>query len=414
MVRSPDSIRQRTLLRAGWVVPIAQPPIRQGWVAVEDGTIAAIGGPGERPPAAFAGADASDLPAAAILPAVVNAHTHLELSWMRDQVAPAEAMPAWVERLMALRRTVRHEPPEPIHDALREVRASGTSLVGDITNTLAAYDALADSDLSAAIFRELLGFNAADPEALVAAVREQIDALTPIAWLRPTIVPHAPYSVSPALLRAIGAAAGDRPLSIHLAESAEEVEFLRAGRGAWRDLLENLGAWSDAWRPPECGPVEYLATQGLLNERLLAVHCVQLGGAELRALAAAGATVVACPRSNRWTGAGTPPIEAFYASGVRVAVGTDSLASVEDLNVFSELRMMRELAPAVPARELLASATIHGASALGFGRELGTIEAGKRAELIAVGCPGDAADVEEYLLSGMTPLDVQWLGAPST
>ena len=400
----------RIVYRAGWVLPIARPPIRHGWVAVEDGVITAVGAQNDRVPSGSSDTEHVDLAEAVILPGLVNAHTHLELSWMRDQVAPAETMPAWVERLMALRRTVGHEPPEPIEAALREVRASGTALVGDITNTFAAYEALADSDLSAAIFRELLGFNAADPDAIVASVREQIEALTPIAWLRPSIVPHAPYSVSPALLRAIAASAGERPLSIHLGESAEEVEFLRSGRGPWRGLLESLGAWNAAWRPPESGPVEYLAEHGLLNDRLVAVHCVQLEEAELRTLASAGATVVTCPRSNRWTGAGAPPIERFYASGVRVAVGTDSLASVEDLNLFAELRMMRELAPSVAARELLASATIRGATALGFAGELGTIEAGKRAELIAVRTPGEDLDVEEYLVSGITPGDVQWLG----
>jgi 5-methylthioadenosine/S-adenosylhomocysteine deaminase len=138
---------------------------------------------------------------------------------------------------------------------------------------------------------------------------------------------------------------------------------------------------------------------------------VQLTDDELRALAAAGATVVTCPRSNRWVGAGLPPVDRFYASGVRVAVGTDSLASVEDLNVFSELQMMRELAPAVPARRILESATRSGADALGFGDELGTIEPGKRAELIAVDVPADVVDVEEYLLSGIRPLDVRWVGA---
>jgi cytosine/adenosine deaminase-related metal-dependent hydrolase len=400
----------RIVYRAGWVLPIARPPVRHGWVAVEDGVIAAVGDPSGRPPF---GAEASEevaLAEAVILPGLVNAHTHLELSWMRDQIGPADTMPAWVERLMALRRTVGHEPPEPIQAALRDLRVGGTALVGDITNTFAAYEALADSDLSAAIFRELLGFNAQDPEGIVASVREQIDALTPIAWLRPSIVPHAPYSVSPALLRAIAASAVGRPLSIHLGESREEIEFLRTGRGPWRDLLESLGVWNADWRPPESGPVEYLAAHGLLNDRLVAVHCVQLEDAELRALAAAGATVVTCPRSNRWTGAGTPPIERFYASGARVAVGTDSLASVEDLNLFAELRMLRELAPSVPARDLLASATIHGASALGFGGELGTIEAGKRAELIAVRTPADNLDVEEYLVNGITPGDVQWLG----
>jgi cytosine/adenosine deaminase-related metal-dependent hydrolase len=318
-------------------------------------------------------------------------------------------MPQWVERLMALRRTVGREPPEPIGDAIREARAAGATLVGDITNTLASYEALADSGMSADVFRELLGFGVTDAEATVRAAREQIDALMPVAALRPSIVPHAPYSVSPPLLRAIATASHDRPVSMHLGESAEEIEFLRTGGGAWRTLLASLGVWNDEWRPPGSGPVEYVAAHGLLNERLLAVHCVQLTDRELAMLAEAGSTVVTCPRSNRWVGAGTPPIERFYRSGVRVAVGTDSLASVKDLNLFSELTLMRRLAPGIPAREILASATKHGAEALGFGDELGTIEPGKRAELIAVTPSEPVHDVEEYLLSGVGPHQVTWL-----
>jgi aminodeoxyfutalosine deaminase len=119
---------------------------------------------------------------------------------------------------------------------------------------------------------------------------------------------------------------------------------------------------------------------------------------------------VTCPRSNQWVGAGLPPIERFYRSGVRVAVGTDSLASVGDLNVFSELRLMRQIAPGIPAPDILASATRQGADALGFGDTLGTIEPGKRAELIAVTVPEGANDVEEYLLSGIDPDQVTWVG----
>jgi 5-methylthioadenosine/S-adenosylhomocysteine deaminase len=146
-----------------------------------------------------------------------------------------------------------------------------------------------------------------------------------------------------------------------------------------------------------------------VNERLVAVHCVQLTDDELRTLAAAGATVVTCPRSNRWTGAGVPPIERFYASGVRVAVGTDSLSSVEDLNLFAELKVMHDLAPSVPAARLLETATRHGADALGFGDQLGTIEPGKRAELIAVSIPAGITDVEQYLVEGVAPDAIRWL-----
>ena len=148
---------------------------------------------------------------------------------------------------------------------------------------------------------------------------------------------------------------------------------------------------------------------GLLTPRLLAVHGTQLDEHEIARLAQAGATIVTCPRSNRWTGAGTPPIEQFYASGVRVAIGTDSLASVEDLNVFAELAAVRRLAPHVPAARILESATIHGAAALGFASEFGTIAPGKRADLIAVRVPSGVEDVEEYLLSGIEPPDIKWL-----
>jgi cytosine/adenosine deaminase-related metal-dependent hydrolase len=392
------------LFQARWVLPIAQPPIRDGWIAVEDGRVTSVGRSGN---STLEGSRYD-----CIMPALVNAHTHLELSWLRDQVPPAPTMPEWVERLLALRRGVNVDPAGPIRAAIREARAAGTGLVGDVTNSLAAYEPLRESGLSAAIFRELLGFNTLDPAALVAAAQRQIDALQPHDRLRVSIVPHAPYSVAPALMDQIAAAAtaGQR-LSIHLGESAEEVEFLENGKGAWRVLLNGLGVWHDAWVPPASSPVDFIAAHGLLSDRLLAVHCVQLTDQDLGKLASAGATVVACPRSNRWTGAGLPPVERFYHSGVRVAVGTDSLGSVEDLNLFAELALMRDLAPAVPARSLIESATKQGADALGFGAEFGTIEPGKRADLIAVRLPDDVTDVEEYLVSGVEPRDVQWLGA---
>ena len=388
--------------RAAWVLPIAGRPIAGGVVSVESGVITAVG--------AFDGGPVEDLGNVAVLPGLVNAHTHLELSWLRGRIAPSRSMPAWAASLIALRRTTSPDPSEPIAQAIVEARRSGTCLVGDVTNTFATYEPLIDSELSAAIFRELVGFSSPDPEEVVAAVAGEIADLMPIAWLRLLIAPHAPYSVSPALLQAIARWGAGKPFSIHLGESAQEVEFLREGTGEWRALLETLGAWNPAWAVPACGPVEYLDRLGIVDDRLLAVHGVHFADAELARLAAAGATVVTCPRSNRWTGAGVPPVERFYASGVRVAVGTDSLASVEDLNLFAELAEVRRLAGGVAAARILESATLAGASALGFVSELGSLEPGKRAELLAVRLPAGVADVEEYLLSGEVDAgDLTWL-----
>jgi 5-methylthioadenosine/S-adenosylhomocysteine deaminase len=135
--------------------------------------------------------------------------------------------------------------------------------------------------------------------------------------------------------------------------------------------------------------------------------------ADLARLAAHDATLVTCPRSNVRTGAGVPPVAEFYRSGVRVAIGTDSLASTPDLNVFAELAELRNLASEVPAAQLLDSATRQGARALGFDADYGTIEPGKRARLIAVSIPDAVDDVEEYLVSGIQPEQIQWLDVGS-
>jgi len=387
--------------RAAWVLPIERRPIPGGVVTVDRDVIVDVGDND--------GGPVEELGSVALLPGLVNAHTHLELSWMRAQVPPSQSMPAWAASLMALRRTVSSEPSHPIVEAIADARAAGTSLIGDVTNTLATYDPLLDSQLSAALFRELLGFSAPDPAAVVATALRQIADVTPVAWLRPSLVPHAPYSVSPALLREIADASAGSPFSIHLGESAEEIEFLHAGTGEWRALLESLGVWNASWTPPACGPVEYLDRHGLVNDRLLAVHGVQFGDDDINRLRRAGATIVTCPRSNRWTGAGEPPIERFYSSGVRVAVGTDSLASVNDLNVFHEMAEVRRLAPSVRASRILESATRTGAEALGFGGELGTLAQGKRAEILVVTIPETVTAIEEYLVSGIEPSAVRWL-----
>ncbi|MCA1652152.1 MAG: hypothetical protein LC753_18430, partial [Acidobacteria bacterium] len=207
------------LHRAAWVLPISSPPIRDGWVAVDAGRVVAVGGSGDpilrsldlpitRSPDSPI-ARSSDHPIRSpdhlitrspdervILPGLVNCHAHLELSWMRGLVPPAESMPKWAAALIALRRAARGDPPEPIQDAVRQAREFGTSLIGDVTNTMAAWGALADSALSAAIFYELIGFNTPDPAEVVAAAQARIDRLRG-GRLRGSVVPHAPYSVSP-------------------------------------------------------------------------------------------------------------------------------------------------------------------------------------------------------------------------
>ena len=359
----------------------------------------------------------TDLGHAAILPALVNVHTHLELSYLHERVPPGSAFGRWVRTLMALRR----EYPDPsapeilaaARRAISAARTSGTGLVGDISNTLVTVPLLRESGMAAQVFHELLGFNVGDPAARVsAATAAAAAARADDRDVRVSLAAHAPYSVSPALFQAIRVAVDECPnpvTSVHLGESPDEVEFLQHGSGTFRTLLQDVGVWSPDWTHPASSPVSYLADLGFLDRTTLVVHGVQFEGDDLSRLAALGATIASCPRSNVHVGVGSPPLEAFYAMDVDVAFGTDSLASVADLNLFSELKEARRIAPRVNARRLLESATLTGARALGFGDDFGSIEPRKRASLIAVRIPADVDDVEEYLVGGIEPEAIRWL-----
>ena len=402
------------VFRAAWLCPIARPPIADGWLAIDDGRISAVGERSDETPA-----PPHDLGRVAVLPALTNAHTHLELSWLRGRVPPANTFVDWIKQLFVTRGGRSERPDDAkVTDAARraaeEMRRFGVGAVGDISNSLATVEPIRATGLRGVVFHELLGFNLPHGQSIIDTrpMRTTAAALGG-DQVRVSVAPHAPYSVSPEMFRAIRQEVdrSDVPItSVHVAESESEVDFLRDGSGPWPGILRWVGSTRDDWSPPGVDPVSYLDSFGMLDERTLVVHGVQLETRALERLATIGCTLVTCPRSNRWVGAGLPPIARFYASGVKVAIGTDSLASVEDLNIFEEMKTMRWLAPEVPARAVLESATRIGAEALGLGRELGTIAPGTRAELVAVALPdGFGGDVEEYLVSGVTPQQVSWV-----
>jgi cytosine/adenosine deaminase-related metal-dependent hydrolase len=383
--------------RSRWLLTIDRPPIDNGWIAVVDGRIVEVGH-GRAP------STAEDLGDVALMPGLVNAHTHLELSELAGRVPTAEAMVPWIRSMVAVRGR-GSDPTSPsaiaaARDAIDAMAVDGTVLVGDISNSLMTSPLLATSALAGVVFHELIGFNRPDPAADVQGAWARMDAEVrdPLAG---SVVAHAPYSVSPALFEAIAAARRQAPLAVHLGESRAEVEFLATGRGPFRELLEMFGVWTAAWMPPACDPAEYLDRLGYLQPGTLVVHGTHLGAAGLARLGERGAVLVTCPRSNRHVGEGTPPIGAFYASGVPVAIGTDSLASAPSLRMWDEIAAVRQAAPTVSPARILASATRVGAEALGFGADFGTIVPGKRAALVAVDLRGHADDVEEYLVSGV-------------
>lgn len=391
-------------VRARWVMPRAGTLWHGGWLRAADGSVSDLG----RDRAASVDVDLGDV---VVLPGLVNAHTHLELSWLGGKVPPASSMDGWLREMMHLRRLGAPggdvEVIAAIDTALADARATGTALIGDVTNTLMSAPRLRRAGMPATLFHEILGFRPVDVVGMVRQARERLNAAVGNgAGLLGAVAAHAPYSTAPSLFREIARThEGAAPLAVHIAESLEEMALLRDGSGPFRALLERLEVWDEAWTPPGPAPIRYLRTHGYLGPGTLLVHGVHLTPDELDEVRRAEAILVTCPRSNTWVGGGVPPVARFYAAGVDVAIGTDSLASVDSLNLFDELAALRRLAPEVEAARLLDSATRIGARALGWERTHGVLAPGSATAAAVVRVPAHlehARDVEEYLVSGVT------------
>jgi cytosine/adenosine deaminase-related metal-dependent hydrolase len=385
------------ILTASWVVPVAGPALRDGRVAVDGGRVAWVGRKGEpgEPAAAV-----RDLGPGVLLPGLVNAHTHLELSHLAGRTGWDRGFVPWVEDVVGERgRHGEAEVRAATAAAIGWLEEHGTVAVGDVTNTLAHVTELAASTLSAVVFVELLAWDPARAEASLTWAEERARAAA--ALLRPGIdvrlAAHAPHSVSPELMRQLVERGG--PAAIHLAESPDEAAFLADGSGAWPSFLERRGLGHVAFEPTGRSPVRYAEELGVLHPRLVAVHAVQLEPDDRQILARRGVHVVLCPRSNRNLRVGTADAPALLAAGIRLALGTDSLASADTLDVLEDAVLLRRQFPGLDPAVILRMATQGGAEALGCD-DLGAIAPGKRAALAFAPAPRPPESPCEYLLSG--------------
>jgi len=394
-------------LTASWVVPVTGPPLRRGRVLLDGGTVAWVGEADD--PAAPAGPP-EDLGAGVLMPGLVNAHTHLELSHLAGRLDASRGFVPWVRDLVARREAAGPEPARQGAAAAIEALVSlGTAAVGDVSNDLAHLDLLAASPLRAVVFFELIGW---DPDKVPAALAfadarlAALPAAVRSAGLEVRLAAHAPYSVAPGLLRALGA----RPdyAGLHLAESPEETRFLATGEGEWPAFLAERGMAHVRFNPPRKSPVAYVDGLGALRSGVVAAHCVQVDDDDCARLAGSGVHVALCPRSNRTLGVGRVPLPRLMAAGVRLCLGTDSLASAPTLNLLEEAAVLHEAFPEVPPAALVRMATAGGAEALGLD-DLGTLAPGRSAALAFVPAPSDPADPLEYLVSGEArPRRVEW------
>jgi len=404
--RPSEPPRLTRLISARCVVPVCTPPIMDGALVVDGrGTLLAVG------PRDALKQQWSALPeeraTGALLPGLVNAHAHLELSALAGEVAGGEGLIPWVGKLMPKAATLDGSTRlAAAREAVASLVATGTAALGDVSNDLACVAALQGSGLSGIIFHELLGSREQRTGDALADAKRELDAcLRREQW--PTgfsyvPAPHAPYSVSPPLLRRIFAHARriERATSVHVAEDEDELALLRDNTGRWPGLLARLGV-PERERTSGLSPVAHLAEAGAFDggSPPLLVHMVHASDEDRRIAREAHATAVLCPRSNLHLGGRLPDVPALVRDGVALALGTDSLASTPDLSLWGEIAVLSQAFPELSPRVWLEAATQNGAAALGLLLH-GALAPGKRPGVLDVlrDLP-DAASVDDWLVA---------------
>jgi 5-methylthioadenosine/S-adenosylhomocysteine deaminase len=370
---------------ARWVLPITQPPIEHGTVLVRDGVIHYVGTRVDAP----SGED-YDLGDALLLPGLVNTHTHLELTAMRGFLENCR-FAEWIDKLRQSRNEILDD--EMLLDSARfgivEGLEAGITTYADTCSSGVVMQAMRELGVRGRMYQEVFG---PDPSQVDIAMRDLEDRVENLQAGQTELVslgvsPHAPYTVSDALYGAAVKFANARhlPLAMHIAESEPEYDMVVSGNGAFADRWRGRGITVS---PRARSPIALLERHGALQRGPLLIHCVRVDDADIEIMARHRCAVAHCPASNAKFGHGIAPLLPLIAAGVRVGMGSDSVASNNRMDILDEARLAvlihRAAArrhDAFGAHQALELATIGGARALGIDSRVGSLEVGKDADL---------------------------------
>ncbi len=400
------------LFRAPWVVPVTSAVLPDGAVVMNHDTIVEVGLYSDlcqRFP---------DIPvtecSGVILPALVNAHIHLDLSVYGPvpQEPTAGTMCDWISALLKKRFNSNYSDQE-IRSAAQKVALaqyeSGVGLMLDIGNIdLGKFESCPAEIIS---LLEMLGPSKEAAQTTITAISDLSDDRM--------VTGHAPYSTTPDLLSYIKkrCTAQNGIFSLHLAENPDESLLFTYGTGCFSHFLKERGVVSDTFPVLEIdstGVVGYLHKRGIFDEKTLCIHCVHIGDEEIKILAESQAHVCLCPGSNSFLSVGCAPLEKFLDLNMLPAIGTDSITSNPRLDLWHEMALLREYYPTVPAETILSMATLGGALAMHRDSDFGSLEKGRRSTILHLRSPQyekaeNAQQLVELVISGGRPDSIDWL-----
>lgn len=411
------------IFSARYVLPITSPPVENGAIAFEKDKILAVGTYSEIIEK-FPEAVHENLGESAILPGFVNVHSHLEITAMRGLVDEFDDdFTSWLLTLSKIRSEILTEEDiqnAAIFGAIEGARA-GVTTFGDIGRLgKHGFEALKSVGLRGVVFQETefspenktANEDFAKLEEKFLQLKENETALVKIG-----LSPHSPYTVSAKLFEKITeyAIENDVKISIHASESVMEEDLMLYGTGIFAGVYEKFGF---NWECPKCSTIGFLDKIGVLQAKPLLAHCVRVSGNDIELIKNSDSRIAHCPKSNAKFGHGIAPLEKFLDAQIKTGFGSDSMASNNTCDLLEEARFATLFARNLPDRkrflqpqEIIETATLGGARALGLENEIGTLEVGKQADFIAVSLENAAQmpvhDVYSALLFASNARDVR-------
>ncbi|MEP6591674.1 MAG: amidohydrolase family protein [Gemmatimonadota bacterium] len=400
-------------LSAPWLLPVAGEPIANGAVLIDQGGRIVAVGPDAAVPAPEQ-ARRQDCVGAALLPGLVNTHTHLELTGFAG-LAEDDEFWSWIKHLMAIKAARSDEAfRAAAEQGIRECWQAGVTTICDTGSTGQVIMALAALGGSGIVHHEVFGPDPVDCDRAMALFSADLDRLAHYATgrVRLGVSPHAPYTVSGPLYRASAelARAHGVPIAVHVAEPAGESALLHDFSGTFAEAWRERGLSRPS--PASVTPVAWLEQHGVLSPETLCIHLIQVNEADADLLQRSQCAVAHCPRSNRRHHGLDAPLRLFLDRTLRLGLGTDSVVSVTPLDLIAEARVARGLA-GWNARETVRALTLGGAEALGLAHEIGSIAPGKWGDLVAIAIPATGDPEERVLASSLADVSATWLGGRS-
>lgn len=395
--------------RARWIIPMSAPPMEEGGVIVDHGKIIAVGRSRELKKKYSATID-HDLGEAILMPGLINAHTHLDYTMMKNQLEPRNNFTAWIQGLNKIKFSL--QPEEVIAAMIQgmgELQKWGCTAVANIVAFPEVLEKLPFSSLRLWHLIEIMDIRGPQQGEERIRVAEKFFEEKPKIGNDPKIKfgisPHAPQTTSQGLYRASIQLAQQYqiPFCTHLSESEEEFEMFTQGTGMLFDFLKKFGR--DRSDTGFQTPVQALLKNDLLPRGAMLVHmnCLTEKDRELLVQHSDDFFVVHCPKTHHFFDRPLFDWKFFYDHQYRLSLGTDSLASNDKLNLFSEMQLFAKTAPALAPEEILKMVTLHPAEAIGMKGKLGELSPGAFADMIAIPFKGKLNDLFQAVLENKMP-----------